>query len=124
MGVNLSKPRKKTETPEFGPDDWPRKGTFLGVTQQDIVRVRLREYARRKWNVKLENTKDLQRLAVIKVMLNYDFTVEDIMKVLKKSQATIYRDMESVKMYEDGHKEFLNIYNNILSFVKYYNLEG
>lgn len=115
--------QKVTPPPRNGsrainPDIWPAK--LLGITTQDIVRVRLREYARRKWYVKLEKTKDLQRLAVIKVMLNYDFTVEEIMKVLQKSQATIYRDMESLKMYEDGHKEFLNTYNNILSFVKYY----
>lgn len=118
--------QKVTPPPRNGsrainPDTWTSK--LLGITNQDIVRVRLREYARRKWNVKLENTKDLQRLAAIKVMLNYNLTVEEIIKLLQKGKSTIYRDIEALKLYEEGHKEFLNIYNNILSFVKYYDLE-
>lgn len=113
-------PTQRNESRAINPDNWA--GKLLGITNQDIVRVRLREYARRKWNVKLEKTKDLQRLAAIKVMLNYNFTVEEIIKLLQKGKSTIYRDIEALKLYEEGHKEFLNIYDNILSFIRYYDL--
>lgn len=123
-GATLGTPRKKTETHELGPDTWPRKGTFLGVTQQDFVRVRVREYSRRRWGYNVTKVKDVKRLAVVAILQEYGFTIEDMMKVLGRGRSTIYRDISDLEVYQKCNKEYAREFEKLRNFVKYYNLEG
>lgn len=96
--------------------------TSMGVGYKpapDIIKIRVRLFAKNHFHRPLSNLRPEQRMAVIYCLhQQFQFSNGDIASLLSVSKSTIHRDLQSAGIYKN-HSEFMSSVQRIEDYILY-----